>query len=132
MELIKLINNQHDQIHQHLKAELEQLKSLNLMRNRNSDPPESLKNQGEHSEKTASLLNQQENRTQRNIIGPNITGRENRYKNNHHQLATRTKYHKNGDKKLQIGKVNVVNLRMPTEMKKVTRRNLPSLLQETA
>ena len=28
MELIKLINNQHDQIHQHSKAELEQVKSL--------------------------------------------------------------------------------------------------------
>ena len=48
------INNQHS------KAELEQVKSLNLIRNRNSDPPESLKNQGEHSEKTASLLNQQD------------------------------------------------------------------------
>ena len=59
MELIKLINNQH-QIHQHSKAELEQVKSLNLIRNRNSDPPEGLKNQGEHSEKTVSLLNQQD------------------------------------------------------------------------
>ena len=43
MELIKLINNQQDQIYQHSKAELEQVKSLNLIRNRNSDPPESLK-----------------------------------------------------------------------------------------
>ena len=60
MELIKLINNQHDQIHQHSKAELEEVKSLNLTRSRNSDPPESLKNQEEHSEKTASLLNQQD------------------------------------------------------------------------
>ena len=31
MELIKLINNQHDQIHQHSKAELEQVKPLNLI-----------------------------------------------------------------------------------------------------
>ena len=52
MELIKLISNQHDQTHQHAKAELEQVKSLNtelinLISNKNSEPPENLKNQGE-------------------------------------------------------------------------------------
>ena len=144
MELIKLIDNQHDQIHQHSKAGIEQVKSvntelINLISNKHSEPLENLKNQGEqlvnHSDKTTSLLNQQGKQNPKKQHQPQHHRKGNRYSQSnsiHHQLAARTKYHNNRHKKLRIGKVNVVKLRILTEMMKVTGRNLLSLLQETA
>ena len=97
---------------------------INLISNKNSEQSENLINQGEqlinHSDKTASSQNQPGKQ--------NPKKQQPQHHNKGKQLQSQQQQSsptgsKNRDEKLRIGKVNVVKLRMLTQVKKDNRKN---------